>query len=43
MWCYGIIKKGTYEVIEEGYFFKEDAERDAAELGDDYVVEEMPL
>ena len=43
MWCYAIIDEKTDEVMEEGYLYKDDAERHAAKLGEGFTVELMPL
>ena len=43
MWAWAIINEKTGELVEEGFVFEEDARRDAAEMGEDFIVELLPL
>ena len=43
MWCWAIIEEATYKVVEEGIVFEEDARKIAAEMGEGFIVELLPL
>ena len=43
MWAWAIVKEGTYEVVDEGIVFEEDAKKLAEEMGEGYIVELLPL
>jgi hypothetical protein len=43
MWAWAVIKEATYEVMEEGLVFEEDAKKLAEELGEGYIVDLLPV
>lgn len=43
MWAWAIINEKTWELVEEGFVFEEDARKLAEEMGEGFIVELMPL
>jgi hypothetical protein len=43
MWAWAIINKTTGKLVEEGFVFEEDAKECAEEMGEDFIVELLPL
>ena len=43
MWAWAIINEKTWELVEEGIVFEEDARKLAEEMGEGFIVDLMPL